>query len=809
MKKTSEWVSPAHPDRLADCIAAKLIDAIIEKDGFNSHAAIEVFITGNHIIVGGEATTTLPLTPIGIDPYIREVLVDIGYNSFLRSKGFTENQVYISHDYKIESYVSRQSPDIANGVGINKGFNDNGIFFGYAENSNPMYLGLAHAIASYIGENFYIESLKQESIFGPDLKTLVTVDDTGVVTDITISIPTVPKITLEKAREEVVSLLYSFVEGVSWIHLSDNLSIIVNGTGKYSIHGTLGDSGLCLAEGTLVTSNKGFRKIEYLKVGDTVITPTGKAKIIETRDNGIKPVFVIKDDRGTVIKATGNHPFRVWNGEEFIWKEAKDIQIGDTLVKSYLNGVMDTFNGKKVISFTYGRDKKECSIKLDVDFAYLLGWLTGDGCVTAEDRITFYVNPESSERDLLKSKLYRVFGEEVVKDYPCSPDRFIICSSSLRKELLDLGVLYQRGPEKTIPEIVLENTDSFRASYLRGLFDSDGYMGKRNPTLTSSSSALLQQVQVLLSWRGIQSSIHFGISKEHYKCMGEFIKDSTRYDLIIGGTVSIEKFRRFIGFDIDYKLEKLKAVKLSREFDDNRSFKVSSILKRLLDKDTYRTYRYNLRKFGDKQAIDTNRLISVEKLSYILDLFEIYSDDEDYKLLRDIVNNYTFTTVESIDKEEAHTYDISLDDDTHAFLANTFVVHNTGRKIVVNHTGGYSPNGGGSQIKGFTASDSLLNFASRWIAKSIVVAGKAHSCTVALSCAIGQKKLQSFSVLLDGKEPEVDLLERINQIIRSIEFSPEYFNRLWNCYYNHRFYNIVKSNFYGKDQDWEKDLLVF
>ena len=91
-----------------------------------------MFISGNHIIVGGEATTTLSLTPVSIDHYIREVLVDIGYNSFLRSKGFTDNHVYITHDYKIESYVSSQSPDIANGVGINKGFNDNGIFFGYA-----------------------------------------------------------------------------------------------------------------------------------------------------------------------------------------------------------------------------------------------------------------------------------------------------------------------------------------------------------------------------------------------------------------------------------------------------------------------------------------------------------------------------------------------------------------------------------------------------------------------------------------------------------------------------------------------------
>lgn len=161
---------------------------------------------------------------------------------------------------------------------------------------------------------------------------------------------------------------------------------------------------------------------------------------------------------------------------------------------------------------------------------------------------------------------------------------------------------------------------------------------------------------------------------------------------------------------------------------------------------------------------------------------------------------------------------ITLSDDVNILVNGTgkYSIHGTlcdsgvtGRKIVVNHTGGYSPNGGGSQIKGFTAADSLLNFASRWIARSIVDSGLAHTCTTALSCAIGQKKLQSFSVLLDGKEPDKDTMSRINNVIDNIEFSPRYFNTIWNCYYSHYFYDIVKSNFYGKDQDWEKNLLVF
>ena len=244
MIHTSEWVSPAHPDRLADCIAARIIDEITNKDKLNSHAAIEVFITNNKIIIGGEATTTLQLTPSFLEPIIREVLVDIGYNSLLRKKGFTVKEVYIANDYSIESYIIPQSPDIAQGVGIAKGFNDNGIFFGYAENTNPTNLGMAHAVASELGEFIYKKALDETSMFGPDIKTLVTVNSENIVTDITVSIRAIPSASKEIIDIAVNALIEEFIKENDWVTVSEHVKIIINGTGKYSVHGSHGDSGL-------------------------------------------------------------------------------------------------------------------------------------------------------------------------------------------------------------------------------------------------------------------------------------------------------------------------------------------------------------------------------------------------------------------------------------------------------------------------------------------------------------------------------------------------------------------------------------
>lgn len=48
----SEYVSIAHPDRMADLLAAKIIDDVQSFD--KGHAAIEVLWTFNTVVVSGE-----------------------------------------------------------------------------------------------------------------------------------------------------------------------------------------------------------------------------------------------------------------------------------------------------------------------------------------------------------------------------------------------------------------------------------------------------------------------------------------------------------------------------------------------------------------------------------------------------------------------------------------------------------------------------------------------------------------------------------------------------------------------------------
>ncbi len=71
----------------------------------------------------------------------------------------------------------------------------------------------------------------------------------------------------------------------------------------------------------------------------------------------------------------------------------------------------------------------------------------------------------------------------------------------------------------------------------------------------------------------------------------------------------------------------------------------------------------------------------------------------------------------------------------------------TGRKLIVDSFGGYSPIGGGAQSsKDYTKVDRSGLYAARWIAKHVVASGLAKKCVVQLSYAIGVAKPVSVSV---------------------------------------------------------------
>jgi S-adenosylmethionine synthetase len=248
---TSESVTEGHPDKMADQISDTVLDALLEQDPM-SRVACEALLTTGLVVVAGEVTTE---AWIDVSALVRATVCDIGYDD--DAMGFNGNTcaVLVSLD--------SQSPDIAQGVDTAfelrtgtggedvrnaQGAGDQGMMFGFACDETPdlmpLPIWLAHRLSQRLTQ---VRRLGSLGYLRPDGKTQVSVVyengrpvsiDTVLIS--TQHAPGIDLLTLlapDLTEQVITPLLPKDLD-------TDNVSILINPTGRFELGGPHADTGL-------------------------------------------------------------------------------------------------------------------------------------------------------------------------------------------------------------------------------------------------------------------------------------------------------------------------------------------------------------------------------------------------------------------------------------------------------------------------------------------------------------------------------------------------------------------------------------
>jgi S-adenosylmethionine synthetase len=240
---TSESVTSGHPDKLCDQLSDAILDAVLAQDR-TSKVAVECLASGGLIHVAGEVKTE---GYVDIDRVVRDVILDIGYNS--------SDVDFDGRTCGIMMSIAEQSPEINSAVdkGDELGAGDQGLMFGFACTETPAFMPApifySHRLAERLEE---VRKSGELSYLRPDGKTQVTIGydghtprtlDTVVVS--TQHAPTVDglPLTLERLNADIRDRVIAPVFDNSGLDTSD-VTYFINPSGSFEHGGPGSDAGL-------------------------------------------------------------------------------------------------------------------------------------------------------------------------------------------------------------------------------------------------------------------------------------------------------------------------------------------------------------------------------------------------------------------------------------------------------------------------------------------------------------------------------------------------------------------------------------
>ena len=241
---SSESVGEGHPDKVADLISDSVLDACLAQDR-SSRVACETLVKSNQVVIAGEITTRAKLN---YEQIVRAAIREIGY--------VNDDDVFHADKVFVHNLITRQSPDIAQGVDARKvkgkksaeqGAGDQGLMFGYACNETRELMPTPVMFAHRLGRG--LTALRKSGKvpwLRPDAKSQVSVRyvDGRPVEVVNVVIST----------QHTADVAHRVIEAYLIDHLIRKLlparlltrktEFLINPTGRFVVGGPEGDTGL-------------------------------------------------------------------------------------------------------------------------------------------------------------------------------------------------------------------------------------------------------------------------------------------------------------------------------------------------------------------------------------------------------------------------------------------------------------------------------------------------------------------------------------------------------------------------------------
>jgi DNA (cytosine-5)-methyltransferase 1 len=253
----------------------------------------------------------------------------------------------------------------------------------------------------------------------------------------------------------------------------------------------------CFEAGTLVMTERGYKRIEDIKKGDMVLTHRQRFRPVVTpmkhKAGEIYELDIFGVDR---LRATGEHPFLVKDGDSAVWKRAEELVPGDLIaVPVNREERLPEWNG---IIFER-RGQEYCLNNLNMaspDFWWFVGCYMGDGwCrVTARKgasdnyRVVVACNEEKLKR--LESHVGGMFHYSAAKERTAWNAHFV--NKELTMFLMQFG---KRAGGKRLTDAVLNLPVELLRAFLRGYFETDGCRVRKYHQASTISRELAYGIQ--------------------------------------------------------------------------------------------------------------------------------------------------------------------------------------------------------------------------------------------------------------------------------------------------------------------------